>query len=156
MTFRGIITGIAMALPLLFLSCQRPSSDEAYLKAGQTDRDGRYCFELAMDDQSCTYDVDLYLFVTPSDRKYAPFEEETLAEWLSPEDAPYEELVTFSSDTEYQESDISRTYLYHYRKDLVPVVSGSWQLRLTFPEGFEDRCHLSGMGIKLIRKNGTR
>lgn len=156
MSVRSIITGIAMALPLLFLSCKRPSSDESFVKANQRDDWGRYCFNLAMDDPAYIYDVDVYLSVTENERAFEPFSEQALVEWISPQGAPFEEIIQFSSETEYQEFDFTRTYLYHYGIGLTPVDSGSWQLRLTFPEGFEQKVNLNGVGIRLIRNNGTR
>lgn len=147
---------IAMALlPLLVLSCDRPESDESYLKVSHRDDQGKYCFTLKMDDPQYLYDVDVYISSSADRRHYLPFSEDVLVEWTAPSGAKFEETVSFSSETEAQKTFFSKVYLYHYRAELVPVEYGDWALSLKFPSDFEENNHANGIGIRLIR-NGSR
>ena len=144
-----------MVLPLLVLSCARPESDEHFVKPGGRDAMGRYTFSLAMDDPQYLYDVDVYIVTSADKRHISPFSEDVLMELQSPSGARYEETVTFSSETQVQKTFFTSTFLYHYRKDLVPVEFGEWTLSMKFPSDFEETNHANGIGIRLIR-NGSR
>ncbi len=143
----------AMAImPLLLFSCARPSSDELYVRVSQNEVQHLFSYELEMDDPQYAYDVDIYLSLDDDSRNPEPFSEEVIFLWVSPSGSRYKETISLSSDTQSQKSFFTKTLLYHYRKDLVPVEHGIWRLYLTFPYGFEERSNANGVGVRLIRK----
>ena len=156
----GISFIVRKTLPLLALllavSCARPVSDEFFTKVSAKPQSGRYVFELALEDADLAYDVDIYIPCASDRRSLQPFSEDVLMEWQAPSGTKYQETVVFSSDTQTQESFFSRTYLYHYREGLVPVEHGTWILRMKFPSDFEKKNKANGIGVRLIRNNGTR
>lgn len=150
---------MAAVFPLLVLalgSCSRPQSDEYFTSVSDKAQSGRYVFELKMDDPECTYDVDIYIPTQSSRRRAAAFSEDVLVEWQAPSGMKYQETVMFSSDTEMQGDFFNRMYLYRYREGLEPVEYGKWILRLKFPSDFETKNKASGIGVRLIRNNGSR
>lgn len=153
--FRILKQVAATAALLLLFSCDRPLSDESYLRTSQKDNIGRYAYEIQMDDPQFIYDVELYLSLHADRRHRQAFEDEVLAEWQAPSGSKYREWIVLDSDADSQDSFFSRTLRYRYREALVPGEYGTWMLRLTFPIDFESRNHVNGVGVRLIR-NGSR
>lgn len=140
----------------MLISCSRPVSDEIYLKATDHDELGRYCFELSMDDQAYSYDIDIMLsYALERDVQLDFSNSQALIEFVAPSAARYEHLYDFSGNYTGQENSFTKTCMYRYAQGLDPVEYGKWMMRITLPEEMRDIYNLNGIGIRLIR-NGAR
>ena len=138
------------ALLLLAMSCREPMSKETFRKG-----EGPYRFEVDMTDSTCVYD---FTFYTRIDGGFfgidTPEEMRMTVLWKSPSDSLFGETVFMpladSAGTFY-----SKQITAPYRREIVPVEWGRWQMEVIVPEPVKG---LRGLGLITgkTRENGTR
>jgi len=138
---------------LLTAACNRPTSDEYFMKSEDRDIRGRYCYKLDMADSTVKYGVDLMVCMDCDDNQWGEFATMPLTiDWVSPDDETYRETVWISAADLKEESFYSKTIEASYRSSLVPVKYGDWKLRVGIPETQIDKYNVTGVGVRLIRE----
>lgn len=149
------IKSVIILFAIFLSSCTRPLSDEHYLRADECDGLGRYCFELAMDDEAYSYDLQFLLFFSLIKTQTDFGDAQMLVEFTSPSASRFEQLYTLEGNYDVQDGFFSKTCLFDYGRDLRPLEYGTWSIKLTLPQELCNQQRLDGVGIRLIR-NGTR
>lgn len=134
---------------LLLCACSRPDAYEEFRKASAKEN-GSYCFMIDMSDTLCTYDLDLYTRIDCSMQLFASMPDSIRMNmvYTSPSGRKYAEKFAAAKDSFSQSSSFSKEYIIPYRRDLVPVEHGIWNLCITV--GNEDRFpDMRGIGIQV-------
>lgn len=151
---------VILAVLLSAVSCSEPDSQEMFISASKVGSDGLYHFPVDFSDSlAVSYDISFFSRVDCnrikiSDAKDFPM----LVTWESPSGLKYGEKVYFGLHESSHGSDFySSQYRMLYRKDIVPVQKGVWELtvRVDNPDGLRG---LRGLGliVKRNRENGTQ
>lgn len=134
--------------------CSRPASDEAYVKSSQRDEWGRYEFAVDMADSLISgYDADIVIALECGAQAFESFGNMPLTMvWKAPSDMQFEEKVWVSRNDLSENSMFSKRFQIKYRYGIVPYELGLWRLYISIPEDFIYEYNISGIGLKVSRK----
>lgn len=136
------------ALVVAVASCSAPSSYESFVKASDTDSLGRYRFTLDMTDSLSEYDIYFYTRLDITGKAFDAIGDIPVkVQLVSPSGRQYEESVYIPKGAYDDKALPSKDYEVLYRKDLVPVAFGKWELLLSI----DNVPGLRGLGIRLER-----
>ena len=135
------------------VSCSRPVSYEQFVSVEDREANGLYRYILDLSDSLCTYDVSFYSRIDATRIKEAHSRDFSLmVTWTAPSGQRFRETVYFGLFDESEGSDsYSRQYVKPYRKGLVPVEFGTWDLEVLVNSGAEVP-GLRGLGV-ICKKN---
>ena len=141
------------------VSCSRPVSSEKFVSVEDREANGLYSFSIDLSDSLCTYDVSFYSRIDAIRFKEMHSRDFSLmVTWTAPSGQRYRETVYFGPFDESAGSDpYSRQYVKPYRRSLVPVEFGTWDIEVLVNSGAEVP-GFRGLGI-ICKKNlpdGTR
>lgn len=141
---------LSLAVLLICIcSCTRPDAREEFRKASDKEN-GSYCFRIDMEDSLYSYDLDLYTRIDcrPAQFTSMPDTIRMKMDYTSPSGKRYTEMFGAAKDSFSQSSSFSKEYIIPYRRDLVPVEHGIWNLYITVCN--EDRFPgMRGIGIQV-------
>lgn len=141
------------------VSCSRPVSYEKFVSVEDREANGLYSFSIDLSDSLCTYDVSFYSRIDAIRFKEMHSRDFSLmVTWTAPSGQRYRETVYFGPFDDSTGSDsYSRQYVKPYRRSLVPVEFGTWDIEVLVNSGAEVP-GFRGLGI-ICKKNlpdGTR
>ena len=147
------------AVAVAGISCSRPVSYEKFVSVEDREANGLYSFSIDLSDSLCTYDVSFYSRIDAIRFKEMHSRDFSLmVTWTAPSGQRYRETVYFGPFDESAGSDpYSRQYVKPYRRSLVPVEFGTWDIEVLVNSGAEVP-GFRGLGI-ICKKNlpdGTR
>ena len=141
------------------VSCSRPVSYEKFISVENREANGLYHYTLDLSDPLCTYDVSFYSRIDANLMKeFHSRDFSLMVTWTAPSGQRFRETVYFGLFDESTGSDsYSRQYVKPYRKSLVPIEFGTWEMEVLVNSGAEVP-GFRGLGI-ICKKNlpdGTR
>lgn len=141
------------------VSCSRPVSYEKFISVENKEANGLYRYTLDLSDSLCTYDVSFYSRIDVNVMKETlPRDFSMMVTWTAPSGQRFRETVYFGiSDASAGSDSYSRQYVKPYRKSLVPIEFGTWEMEVLVNSGAEVP-GFRGLGI-VCKKNlphGTR
>ena len=150
--YRRIVIWALVCLSV-FSSCSAPRSYEAFVKAGDVDSTGRYCFSMEMEDTSVVYAVYLYMRIDASREEFDRMGDIRVdASWISPSESVFEETVYIPKSSFVCSAGAAWDCEVLYRSEVTPDSYGKWQLKLGLPSvaGFDG---FRGIGVVLEKSN---
>lgn len=147
------------AVAVAGVSCSRPVSYEKFVSVEDREANGLYSYTIDLSDSLCTYDVSFYSRIDANRiREFHSRDFSLMVTWTAPSGQRYRETVYFGLFDESSGSDpYSRQYVKPYRRSLVPVEFGTWEIEVLVNSGAEVP-GFRGLGI-ICKKNlpdGTR
>ena len=141
------------------VSCSRPVSYEKFISVENREANGLYHYTFDLSDSLCTYDVSFFSRIDVNILKETlPRDFSMMVTWTAPSGQRFRETVYFDISEGSAGSDsYSRQYVKPYRKSLVPVEFGNWDIEVLVNSGYEVS-GFRGLGI-ICKKNlpdGTR
>lgn len=126
---KGILP-VILSVVLLASSCDRPMTNESFVKLGARDDAGLYQFELDMTDSLVCYDLWFYSRIDCGKNRMSSLRDFPMEITLvSPDNQKYRERVYFQIHEVLENSDYySNQYRQAYRLGLVPVTHGVWNM----------------------------
>lgn len=134
---------------LAAMSCARPSMVEEYRLVDERDSTGRFSYDLDLSDSASVYDLLFYTrFDCPSKTFSALEDLQVNVEIVSPSGTVYGETVYIPVSG--FKSDKRGTYdsKVEYRRGLVPVECGIWEMKLAVPQ----TKGLRGIGVINVKR----
>ena len=141
------------------VSCSRPVSYEKFVSVEDREANGLYRYTIDLSDSLCSYDVSFYSRIDVNVLKETlPRDFSMMVTWTAPSGQRFRETVYFGISEGSTGSDsYSRQYVKPYRKSLVPIEFGTWEIEVLVNSG-ADVPGFRGLGI-ICKKNlpdGTR
>ena len=135
------------------VSCSRPVSYEQFISVENREANGLYRYTLDLSDSLCTYDVSFYSRIDATRIKEAHSRDfSMMVTWTAPSGQRFRDTVYFGLFDESAGSDsYSRQYVKLYRKGLVPMEFGTWNLEVLVNSG-ADVPGFRGLGV-ICKKN---
>ena len=128
-------------------------SYEQFISVENREANGLYRYTLDLSDSLCTYDVSFYSRIDATRIKEAHSRDfSMMVTWTAPSGQRFRETVYFGLFDESAGSDsYSRQYVKLYRKGLVPMEFGTWNLEVLVNSG-ADVPGFRGLGV-ICKKN---
>ena len=157
-----ILYMLCAAVSLLAMpSCSRPVTAEQFIRNPERDAWGRYAFDIDMTDSTSVYDISLISAFSCIDRDFSSFRSMPLhLMWESPDGRLFEDNVVLRRDVLRDSSYYDKVLADRLGEGLSPVENGRWRLYVKADEDSLRKYGMTGMGIRVDRKqrqdNGTR
>lgn len=133
-----------LAILLLAVSCSAPFQTEDFRPIEERDSLGRFVYDIDMSDSLCSYDILLYTRMDCNYKEFGKIRDiKVEVGFSSPSGKVYSETVYLPVSSFISVRRGTYDCKVEYRKDMVPVEWGMWQMTLAMPE----LSGLHGMGI---------
>lgn len=104
-----------------------------------------------MDDESCCYDIDIFLLYEGQRAEGLPQGARAVTVLQGPCGSIYEGELDLDRREAFQKGRFTKTYLYAFGRGLRPVEYGDWKLYVILPEDIDNGKDVDGVGIRLKR-----
>lgn len=128
------------------ISCERPDSQERFIKTSDMTEDSLFVYTLDMSDSLYTYSISLFTKIDSEEEALGDIEIDAI--FKSPSERLYQDRIILPSAKFYKSAYFSQELMEEYRTGIAPVEYGKWYMVLklvNMPDG------LLGMGVKLQR-----
>lgn len=143
------------------VSCSRPVTAEQFVRNNERDAWGRYAFDIDMTDSLSVYDISLISSFSCIDRDFSSFRSMPLnLMWEAPDGRLFEDNVVLGRNVLRDSSYYDKVLADRLGESLSPVENGMWRLYIKADEDSLKKYGMTGIGIRVDRKqtqdNGTR
>lgn len=129
---------------VMAVACSEPAQMEYFCSSDDRDSLGRFCYSLDLSDSLSAYDISFYTRIDCSPKDFNAMNDVRVdVELMSPSGLSFEETVYLPASSFSSRRRCTYDSVVDYRKGLVPVEWGVWQMSLSLPE----IQGLRGMGV---------